>query len=173
MFYISQVLNQLLYLMRTAEKSIKIRIALALAHLCDPKDGKLIFMDNNGKNLIFRLHFFLTFLLLVCRFWSIGDTNAGVELLLELLYFSSVKQQRYSSSALYELAKKVASFAPEDSAPASPTQRVNNLHFVFQASKSFWSEVLTCYWLLYWRCFWVKNSWTTPLCPTWHSSLMV
>ncbi|EOA20012.1 hypothetical protein CARUB_v10000275mg, partial [Capsella rubella] len=89
------VLNQLLYLMRTAEKSIKIRIALALAHLCDPKDGKLIFMDNKG-----------------------------VELLLELLYFSSVKQQRYSSSALYELAKKVASFAPEDSAPASPTQRV-------------------------------------------------
>ncbi|CAL9230111.1 unnamed protein product [Arabidopsis halleri] len=89
------VLNQLLYLMRTAEKTIQIRIALALAHLCDPKDGKLIFIDNNG-----------------------------VEFLLELLYFSSIKQQRYSSSALYELAKKATSFAPEDSAPSSPTQQV-------------------------------------------------
>ncbi|XP_010419869.1 PREDICTED: ARMADILLO BTB ARABIDOPSIS PROTEIN 1 [Camelina sativa] len=89
------VLNQLLYLMRTAEKTIKIRIALALAHLCDPKDGKLIFIDNKGG-----------------------------ELLLELLYFSSVKQQRYSSSALYELATKATSFATEDSAPASPTQQV-------------------------------------------------
>jgi HEAT repeat protein len=89
------VLNQLLYLMRTAEKTVQIRIALALAHLCDPKDGKLIFIDNNG-----------------------------VEVLLELLYFSSNKQQRYSSSALYELAKKATSFAPEDSAPCSPTQQV-------------------------------------------------
>lgn len=53
----SQVLYQLLYLMRTAEKTIQIRIALALAHLCDPKDGKLIFIDNNGKHLIFRISF--------------------------------------------------------------------------------------------------------------------
>ncbi|VVB14309.1 unnamed protein product [Arabis nemorensis] len=89
------VLNQLLYLMRTTEKTIQIRIALTLAHLCDPKDGKLIFIDNNG-----------------------------VEFLLELLYFSSIKQQRYGSSALFELAKKATSFAPEDSAPSSPTQRV-------------------------------------------------
>ncbi|KAL1199099.1 hypothetical protein V5N11_014599 [Cardamine amara subsp. amara] len=89
------VLNQLLYLMKTTEKTIQIRIALALAHLCDPKDGKLIFIDNNG-----------------------------VEFLLELLHFSSIKQQRYSSSALYELAKKATSFAPEDSAPSSPTQQV-------------------------------------------------
>uniref|UniRef100_A0A1J3CY25 ARM repeat protein interacting with ABF2 1 n=1 Tax=Noccaea caerulescens TaxID=107243 RepID=A0A1J3CY25_NOCCA len=88
------VLNQLLYLMRTTEKTIQMRIALALAHLCDPKDGKLIFIDNNG-----------------------------VEFLLELLYFSSMKQQRYSSSALFELARKATSFAPEDSAPSSPPQR--------------------------------------------------
>ncbi|KFK25551.1 hypothetical protein AALP_AA8G129600 [Arabis alpina] len=89
------ILNQLLYLMRTTEKTIQIRIALTLAHLCDPKDGKLIFID-----------------------------NSGVEFLLELLYFSSIKQQRYGSSALFELAKKATSFAPEDSAPSSPTQQV-------------------------------------------------
>ncbi|XP_009121805.2 ARMADILLO BTB ARABIDOPSIS PROTEIN 1 [Brassica rapa] len=89
------VLNQLLYLMRTTEKPIQMRIALALAHLCDPKDGKLIFIDNNG-----------------------------VEFLLELLYLSGMKQQKYSSRALFELARKATSFAPEDSAPSSPTQRV-------------------------------------------------
>ncbi|WZZ58201.1 hypothetical protein YC2023_058308 [Brassica napus] len=37
-----QALNQLLYLMRTTEKTIQRRIDLALAHICDPKDGKLI-----------------------------------------------------------------------------------------------------------------------------------
>ncbi|WZZ71753.1 hypothetical protein YC2023_083123 [Brassica napus] len=37
-----EVLNQLLYLMRTTEKTIQRRIDLALAHICDPKDGKLI-----------------------------------------------------------------------------------------------------------------------------------
>ncbi|KAJ4882929.1 hypothetical protein Rs2_33022 [Raphanus sativus] len=89
------VLNQLLYLMRNTEKNIQTRIALALAHLCDPKDGKLIFIDNNG-----------------------------VEFLLELLYLSGMKQQKYSSRALFELARKATSFAPEDSAPSSPTQRV-------------------------------------------------
>lgn len=89
------VLNQLLYLMRNTEKTIQMRIALALAHLCDPKDGKLIFIDNNG-----------------------------VEFLLELLYLSGMKQQKYSSRALFELARKATSFAPEDSAPSSPTQRV-------------------------------------------------
>ncbi|KAG2274069.1 hypothetical protein Bca52824_056624, partial [Brassica carinata] len=89
------VLNQLLYLMRTTENPIQMRIALALAHLCDPKDGKLIFIDNNG-----------------------------VEFLLELLYLSGMKQQKYSSRALFELARKATSFAPEDSAPSSPTQRV-------------------------------------------------
>ncbi|KAF8050925.1 hypothetical protein N665_1854s0008 [Sinapis alba] len=89
------VLNQLLYLMRTTEKTIQRRIALALAHLCDPKDGKLIFVDNNG-----------------------------IEFLLELLYLSSMKHQKYSSRALFELARKATSFAPEDSAPSSPSQRV-------------------------------------------------
>ncbi|RID42216.1 hypothetical protein BRARA_J02123 [Brassica rapa] len=58
-------------------------------------DGKLIFIDNNG-----------------------------VEFLLELLYLSGMKQQKYSSRALFELARKATSFAPEDSAPSSPTQRV-------------------------------------------------
>uniref|UniRef100_M4E3N6 BTB domain-containing protein n=1 Tax=Brassica campestris TaxID=3711 RepID=M4E3N6_BRACM len=88
------VLNQLLYLMKTTEKNIQMRIALALAHLCDPKDGKLIFID-----------------------------NSGMEFLLEPLYISSMKQQKYSARALFELATKATSFAPEDSAPSSPTQR--------------------------------------------------
>ncbi|KAL0736001.1 hypothetical protein Bca4012_012211 [Brassica carinata] len=92
-----QVLNQLLYLMRSTEKTIQRRIALAFAHLCDPKDGKLIFVDNNG-----------------------------IEFLLELLYLPSMKQQKYSSRALFELARKASSFAPEDSAPSSPTQRERN-----------------------------------------------
>ncbi|KAH0895753.1 hypothetical protein HID58_045321 [Brassica napus] len=88
------VLNQLLYLIKTTEKNIQMRIALALAHLCDPKDGKLIFID-----------------------------NSGIEFLLEPLYISSMKQQKYSARALFELATKATSFAPEDSAPSSPTQR--------------------------------------------------
>ncbi|KAL0823398.1 hypothetical protein Bca101_047075 [Brassica carinata] len=88
------VLNQLLYLIKTTEKNIQMRIALALAHLCDPKDGKLIFID-----------------------------NSGIEFLLEPLYISSMKQHKYSARALFELATKATSFAPEDSAPSSPTQR--------------------------------------------------
>ncbi|KAL0888017.1 hypothetical protein Bca101_012000 [Brassica carinata] len=42
----------------------------------------------------------------------------------QLLYLPSMKQQKYSSRALFELARKASSFAPEDSAPSSPTQRV-------------------------------------------------
>lgn len=115
--------------MRTTEKTIQRRIALALAHLCDPKDGKLIFVDNNGNNLIYTKTLFLLFLLfLINRF----ITNAGIEFLLELLYLSSMKHQKYSSRALFELARKATSFAPEDSAPSSPTQRVRKLHIFFK-----------------------------------------
>ncbi|RID73315.1 hypothetical protein BRARA_B00471 [Brassica rapa] len=49
--------------------------------------------------------------------------NSGMEFLLEPLYISSMKQQKYSARALFELATKATSFAPEDSAPSSPTQR--------------------------------------------------
>lgn len=56
--------------------------------------------------------------------------------MLELLYLSGMKQQKYSSRALFELARKATSFAPEDSAPSSPTQRVRKLHFFFFLSRS-------------------------------------
>ncbi|KAL0680928.1 hypothetical protein Bca4012_047775 [Brassica carinata] len=46
-----------------------------------------------------------------------------IEFLLEPLYISSMKQHKYSARALFELATKATSFAPEDSAPSSPTQR--------------------------------------------------
>ena len=66
-----QVLNQLLYLMKTTEKNIQMRIALALAHLCDPKDGKLIFIDNSGKYSHLKIHqFFFS-----CRFFSVPDQS--------------------------------------------------------------------------------------------------
>jgi len=53
--------------MRTAEKTVQIRIALALAHLCDPKDGKLIFIDNNGKHLIYsEFHFLIKISVVFC-----------------------------------------------------------------------------------------------------------
>lgn len=41
----------MLYLMRTGEKDLQIRVALALAHLCSPGDRKTIFIDNNGNKL--------------------------------------------------------------------------------------------------------------------------
>jgi len=46
-----QVLKHMLYLMRTGEKDLQIRVALALAHLCSPGDRKTIFIDNNGNKL--------------------------------------------------------------------------------------------------------------------------
>ncbi|XP_010527659.1 PREDICTED: ARMADILLO BTB ARABIDOPSIS PROTEIN 1 [Tarenaya hassleriana] len=90
-----QVLNQLLYLMRTADKTIQKQIALALPHLCDPEDGKLIFIDNNG-----------------------------LELLLELLDSTNIEQHKTSAASLYKLVTKAASSAPDNAAPSSPTQHV-------------------------------------------------
>jgi hypothetical protein len=46
-----QVLKHMLYLMRTGEKGVRIRVVLALAHLCSPDDRKTIFIDNNGNKL--------------------------------------------------------------------------------------------------------------------------
>ncbi|XP_059660501.1 ARM REPEAT PROTEIN INTERACTING WITH ABF2-like [Cornus florida] len=90
-----RVLSHLLYLMRAAEKSIQIRVALALAHLCSPDDQKTIFIDSNG-----------------------------LELLLELLESTNLKQQRDGSAALYKLANKATLLSPVDAAPPSPTPQV-------------------------------------------------
>ncbi|KAG5514445.1 hypothetical protein RHGRI_035758 [Rhododendron griersonianum] len=99
------VLSHLLYLMRIGEKFVQRRVAMALAHLCSPDDRKAIFIDNNG-----------------------------LELLLELLESTNVKQQQDVSVALYKLATKASSLCPMDAAPPSPTpqvylgeQYVNNL----------------------------------------------
>ena len=38
--------------MRTAEKVVQRRVALALSHLCSPDDQKVVFIDYDGKNLV-------------------------------------------------------------------------------------------------------------------------
>lgn len=88
-------MNHLLYLLRVADRAVKRRVTLALAHLCAPDDCKTIFIDNNG-----------------------------LELLLGLLESTSVKQREESSVALYKLATKATSLSPMDAAPPSPTQQV-------------------------------------------------
>lgn len=100
-----RVLNHLLYLMRVAGKIVQRRIALALAHLCSPEHQRKIFIDNNG-----------------------------LELLLELLESSGIKEQQDGSIALYKMASKAVTISPVDQAPLSPTpqvylgeQYVNNL----------------------------------------------
>ncbi|KAF3436296.1 hypothetical protein FNV43_RR23388 [Rhamnella rubrinervis] len=90
-----RVLNHLLYLMRVGDITVKGRVALALAHLCNPSDRKTIFIDNNG-----------------------------LELLLGLLESTVSKQQRDGSLALHKLATKATSLSPMDTAPPSPTPQV-------------------------------------------------
>ncbi|GAA0161388.1 hypothetical protein LIER_17716 [Lithospermum erythrorhizon] len=90
-----RVLSHLLYLMRVTESVIQTRVALALAHLCSPDDLKTVFIDNNG-----------------------------LELLLDLLKSTIVKDQRDGSVALCKLLKKVSSLSPLDAAPKSPTPQV-------------------------------------------------
>ncbi|XP_054822050.1 ARM REPEAT PROTEIN INTERACTING WITH ABF2-like [Prosopis cineraria] len=89
------VLNHLLYLMRISEKAVQRRVALALAHLCSADDQRLIFIDNNG-----------------------------LELLLGLLGSSSTKQQLDGAVALCKLSKKALTLSPIDAAPPSPTPQV-------------------------------------------------
>ncbi|GMN48799.1 hypothetical protein TIFTF001_017961 [Ficus carica] len=90
-----RTLNHLLYLMRVEDRIVQRRVASALAHLCSPGDQKTIFIDNNG-----------------------------LELLLQLLESTNLKQQRDASLALHKLATKVFSLSSEDAAPSSPTQQV-------------------------------------------------
>ncbi|XP_059438163.1 ARM REPEAT PROTEIN INTERACTING WITH ABF2-like [Corylus avellana] len=90
-----RVLKHLLYLMRVSEKAVQTWVALALAHLCAPDDRKTIFIHNNG-----------------------------LELLLELLESTSLKQQHDGSMALYKLATKATSLSPVDAAPPSPNPQV-------------------------------------------------
>ncbi|KMT06143.1 hypothetical protein BVRB_7g163130 [Beta vulgaris subsp. vulgaris] len=90
-----RVLNHLLYLLRVADKVVQRRIALALAHLCSPEHQRRIFIDNNG-----------------------------LELLLELLESSCIKQQQDGSMALYKMASKTTLLSPADAAPPSPTPQV-------------------------------------------------
>ncbi|XP_073273104.1 ARM REPEAT PROTEIN INTERACTING WITH ABF2-like [Primulina huaijiensis] len=90
-----RVLNHLLYMMHVGEKNVHRRVALALAHLCSPDDQKTIFIDNNG-----------------------------LELLLELLESTNLKNQKDSSLALCKLANKANSLSPVDAAPPSPIPQV-------------------------------------------------
>nr|XP_018674533.1 PREDICTED: ARM REPEAT PROTEIN INTERACTING WITH ABF2-like [Musa acuminata subsp. malaccensis] len=60
--------------MRVGEKSVQRHIALALAHLCSPEDQRTIFIDDDG-----------------------------LDLLLELLGSTNLKQQQDASVALYKV----------------------------------------------------------------------
>ncbi|KAF6135107.1 hypothetical protein GIB67_040418 [Kingdonia uniflora] len=90
-----RVLDHLLHMMRVAEKAVQRRVALALAHLCSPDDHRTIFIDNKG-----------------------------LEVLLDLLWSASSKQQQDSSVALFKLANKASSLSPIDAAPPSPTPQI-------------------------------------------------
>ncbi|RDY00397.1 Arm repeat protein with ABF2, partial [Mucuna pruriens] len=88
-----QVLNHLIYLMRSEEEVVQRRIAIALAYLCSPNDRKTIFINNNG-----------------------------LELLLGLLESPDIKQKGDASAALHHLAAKISSsFCLFEAAPPSPT----------------------------------------------------
>ncbi|CAI8614194.1 unnamed protein product [Vicia faba] len=91
-----RVLKQMLYLMRSGEKGVQKRVALALAHLCSSNDRKTIFIDNNG-----------------------------LELLLDLLLESTTKKQkREASAALHTMATKGIGASIVNLAPTSPTAQV-------------------------------------------------
>ncbi|URE42097.1 BTB/POZ domain [Musa troglodytarum] len=90
-----RVLKHLLYLMRIGEKAVQRRIALALAHLCSLEDQRTIFIDDNG-----------------------------LDLLLELLGSTNLKQQQDASVALYKLARKSPTVCSVDAASPSPSPQV-------------------------------------------------
>lgn len=91
-----RVLKHLLYLMRTADKIVQRRVATTLAHFCGPDDQRLIFIDNNG-----------------------------MDVLLEMLNgFASPKHQRDGALALCTLARKANALSPIDAAPLPPTPQV-------------------------------------------------
>ncbi|KAK2363660.1 ARM REPEAT PROTEIN INTERACTING WITH ABF2 [Trifolium repens] len=90
-----RVLKHMLYLMRTGEKGVRIRVVLALAHLCSSDDRKTIFIDNNG-----------------------------LELLLELLQSTNQKQKGEASVALHAMAAKGMRASIRNPAPTSPTPQV-------------------------------------------------
>lgn len=56
-----------------------------------------------------------------------NSSNAGMELLLELLGSSSPKQQLDGAVALFTLANKATILSSVDAAPPSPTPQVKSL----------------------------------------------
>ncbi|XP_050388323.1 ARM REPEAT PROTEIN INTERACTING WITH ABF2-like isoform X2 [Argentina anserina] len=90
-----RVLNNLLYLMRVADKGVQSRVALTFAHLCKPGDRQVIFIEHKG-----------------------------LEFLLELLESQSLKQQHDASLALHELATKATPLSHVDAVPLAPKSQV-------------------------------------------------
>jgi hypothetical protein len=91
-----RVLKHLLYLMRTADKVVQRRVATTLAHFCTPDDQRLIFIENNG-----------------------------MDVLLDMLNgFASPKNQQDGALALCTLARKANALSPIDAAPLPPTPQV-------------------------------------------------
>ncbi|CAN6693939.1 unnamed protein product [Malus baccata var. baccata] len=90
-----RVLNHLLYMMRVEDKATQRRVALALAHICNPSDRENIFISNKG-----------------------------LALLLGLLNSPQYKEKHDGSLALYKLATKATSLSRVDAAPPSPSPQV-------------------------------------------------
>ncbi|CAL9176347.1 unnamed protein product [Musa hybrid cultivar] len=88
--------------MRVGEKAVQRRIALALAHL----------------------YILLLFLLFITKEIKQHILNVGLNLLLELLGSTNLKQQQDASVALYKLAKKSLTLCFIDAASPSPSPQV-------------------------------------------------
>lgn len=121
-------------MMRSGERNVQRRVALALAHLCSPDDQKTIFIDSNGKymkshfiKLAYHENDFCNF----CLMTHTCHTLVGLVLLLELLESSNSKHQRDSSMALCRLANKESSLSPMDAAPPSPIPQVMKCSLLF------------------------------------------
>eukprot|EP00252_Welwitschia_mirabilis_P019885 TRINITY_DN4718_c0_g1_i2.p1 TRINITY_DN4718_c0_g1~~TRINITY_DN4718_c0_g1_i2.p1 ORF type:complete len:262 (+),score=45.97 TRINITY_DN4718_c0_g1_i2:115-900(+) len=82
--------------MRVSDKCIQRRVALALAHLCSVSDQRMIFIDNNGLDILLGL----------------------------LDPSTTLKHQHYSAVALHTLAKRATADCPIDAALPPPTPQV-------------------------------------------------
>lgn len=91
-----RVLKHLLYLMRVSDKIVQRRVALALAHLCCVDDQRIIFIDNNGLDVL------------------LGLFEPG----------SNSKQKHDGAVALHTLAKRATADCPIDAALPPPTPQV-------------------------------------------------
>lgn len=92
-----RVLGQLLYQLRSQNKTVQQRIATAFARLAPAKDLKRIFSDHRGLDVLLE---------------KLTSSNGSLEDAVE------------ATTALFELATKIKSTAPIESAPEQPAKSV-------------------------------------------------